>query len=105
MSIRKKTLYIAGSMVVILIIVLYSMTRFVMLDKFEHLQAKETEKNMLRVSEVLKNKEEALYSMSLDWSYWDDNYAFIKGEYPDFVDVNLTNDVFDNLAARILPCL
>ena len=97
MSIRKKTIYIAGSMVVILIMVLYSITRFVMLDKFEHLQVKEAEKNMLRVEEVLKNKQDNLYSMSLDYSLWDDNYAFMKGEYPDFIGVNLQNNVFDNL--------
>jgi diguanylate cyclase (GGDEF)-like protein len=100
-NIRKKTIYIAGSMVVVLIIILYSITRFVMLDRFEQLQVKETEKNMLRISEVLKSKEEALYSISYDWAMWDDNYAFMNGEYPDFIEVNLTDDVFNNLGLNV----
>jgi hypothetical protein len=70
MNIRKKTLYIATSAVLVLIVVLYIITRVVLLDKFELLQKKEAEKNMLRVSEVLGTMQSNLNSITRDWSSW-----------------------------------
>lgn len=84
-------------MVVVLIIVLYLITLIMPLDKFEQLQRKEAEKNMLRISESLDNIQINLNSISKDWASWDDAYAFVKGENSDFAEINISDWVFENL--------
>ena len=54
-GIKKKIIYIAVSMVIMLVIALYAITRVVLPDKFEQLQRIETEKNMIRISKSLDN--------------------------------------------------
>jgi diguanylate cyclase (GGDEF)-like protein len=101
-DIKKRTIYIAISMVVVLMVVLYLITLIMPLDKFEQLQRKEAEKNMLRVSEVISNIQINLEITSRDWAFWDDSYAFVKNEYPDFESANLSDWVFENIGLNFI---
>ena len=101
-DLKKRTIFIAIAMVAVLIIVLYFITLIMPFDKFEQLQRKEAEKNILRASEVISNIQLNMEITSRDWAYWDDSYAFVKNEYPDFVDINLTDWVFENIGLNFI---
>ena len=46
-----------------------------------------------------------LESNAPDWAAWDDTYAYVRGEQPDFPDVNLVNATFRTLRVKLDGCL
>lgn len=102
MSINKKTIIITLLMFLVLSVAIYAIMRIVLLEKFELLQNQESEKNMLRISEIFNSLQENLGMTSRDYSDWDETYAFVKGDNPNFLNDNAHESVFANLELNFL---
>ncbi|MFC4101634.1 sensor domain-containing diguanylate cyclase [Paenibacillus xanthanilyticus] len=56
--------------------------------------------NMMHEEKRIRNKIQAdlegMARTNRDWAVWDDSFLFLKGRQPDFVQVNLQDETFDN---------
>ncbi|MBC7217897.1 MAG: PAS domain S-box protein [Candidatus Caldatribacterium sp.] len=55
-----------------------------------------------QLSRIIESERKNLERIVADWAFWDDTYEFLGGEYPEYVDVNCTDDVFPNLGIYFL---
>ncbi len=75
---------------------LYLATRIIFPSNFEKFQENEAKKNILRGLESIKNINPKPNTTTIDWAFWDDTYAFVQGEYPEYEDLNLTDEIYNN---------
>ena len=102
MSIKKKTILITIAMGLILLITLNISVRAILLEKFAILQNNESEKNMIRISEVMSGMQNDLNIISGEYSIWDDTVSFIKEQDPGYINNNLPDSVFENLGLNLM---
>ncbi len=102
MSLRKKTLLIAGGTLVTLIGVLYIVLSSMLLSSFADLEERDTEKNVQRVLGALSTALATLSSKAGDWANWDDSYLFIQNANPHFIKTNPTDKSFAELQVELM---
>ncbi|MCR2805664.1 sensor domain-containing diguanylate cyclase [Paenibacillus soyae] len=49
-----------------------------------------------RVRNYLDGDMQSLARTNTDWAVWDDTYLFLQGQQPEYMDVNLQHDTFEN---------
>jgi diguanylate cyclase (GGDEF)-like protein len=74
----------------------------VLFDRFEH-EAARTE--LGRVEAVLLRDSQTLAEMVDDYARWDDTYRAVRGEYPEFMDDNITLTSVRNLRFQAVAML
>jgi diguanylate cyclase (GGDEF)-like protein len=74
----------------------------VLFDRFEH-EAARTE--LGRVEAVLLRDSQTLAEMVDDYARWDDTYRAVRGEYPAFMDDNITPASMRNLRFQVVVML
>ncbi len=55
-----------------------------------------------RVRSALSAQLTAMSGNAVDWSMWDATYQFMDGKNPEYVDVNLPDDTFENLGVDVI---
>ena len=90
MNLRMKMILILGLMTFALFILLYLLTNQVVRQGFVQIEEVYAQKNMERVFEALKRKEETLDSKVADWATWDDMYTFVQDRNQKFIDSSLS---------------
>lgn len=68
-----------------------------MISRFVELERDELVQNHQRLEQAIDAEFDALRRLTRDWAYFDDTYAFIAGDNPDWVEANFTAATFDNL--------
>ena len=96
MTLRRKTLYIVGITNLILILLLYVHSRFIVLNSFARLEEQVIQQDVERALSALSDQAYTLDTMVFDWAAWDDTYAFIKDGNQDYVRSNLVDETFTN---------
>ena len=71
-------------------------------DRFEH-EAARTE--LGRVEAVLLRDSQTLAEVADDYARWDDTYRAVRGEYPEFMDDNITLASVRNLRCQTVVML
>lgn len=102
MTLRKKTLAIVSLVVLSLILILYAISRFVLLDNFKKLEEENTRRNVARVADAIYANLSNLNITAGDWSAWDDTYAFIQGDLDTYINSNLMDETFENLGLNLM---
>lgn len=97
MSIRIKTLLIAGISIIALIITVSAISTKIVLDGVNKLEASLVQTNTQRVGEAINAKIDYLRTKSADWAYWDDTYNFVTNHNPQYVATNLVPESFINI--------
>ncbi len=102
MGIRGRILiFIIASLVVLSGAVTYLTTRLVA-DAYHQLENDVMERTWLGMQAALKSTSDTLDRLTSDWAFWDDTYQFIRGEHPDYVDVNLKDEDVANINLQLL---
>ncbi|MDQ7786976.1 MAG: diguanylate cyclase [Thermodesulfovibrionales bacterium] len=94
MSLHKKTLAITVLTIGSLMLVLFLIARFILLNSAAVLEEQEVRKNVERVLYAFREDLATLNNTADDWAAWDDTYSFVNGEYDDYVKVNLVDSTF-----------
>jgi len=97
MLLRKKTQIIIGVTVLCLVVVLFSISRLIFLDRFAELEVRNTRQDVKRASSVIADEIANLDAMALDWAAWDDTYAFVEDANPEYIGSNLVSGTFSDL--------
>jgi len=81
-------------MVMILGAVLYFVSQNIMLSSFITLERNYAERNIERATHALATELTRLETTALDWSAWDDTYAFLEDGNSQYISANLTGETF-----------
>ncbi len=77
----------------------------ILLQRFMHLENTEIAEKAKQLSLLVEREKRNLERIVYDWAFWDDTYRFMGGEYPEYVEVNCTDDIFPNLGIDFLGFL
>jgi len=97
MSIKYKTLIIGILSALAIIgttILIFYFSYFGYINKE---QEQRTKRNFEVIEYVLKNEEDNMQSVLIDWGKWDDTYKFISDQNPIYIDSNLHEETLKNL--------
>ena len=97
MTLRKKTLVIIGATFIGLVVILYLVSRSILIGSFAELEEQDTHQNVERVLTALSGDVSILDATVGDWASWDDTYAFIKDTNTDYIETNLVDGTFAEL--------
>lgn len=90
----KLLLFLFSIMVLWLSFMVYIMNTYAM-DGYRTLENEKFEEDIRRTTTALDNLLTQYHQLLLDWTHWDDAYAFINEPYDRFVEGNITDSLFD----------
>lgn len=102
MTLRRKTLLLIGLVLIALLIVISLTSHLILLRSFAALEAQQVARDVMRVTDALMARLEALDNVAGDWSNWDDTYRFVEDANQDYVDSNTQNTSFRLIDANVL---
>ncbi len=92
---RNKTLLIVCLTLAGLIVVLYGLSRTVLLRNFASLESAGTQRNVERAVSALENDLDSLDETVSDYSAWDASRRFVEGRYPAYPDAEYPPTTFE----------
>jgi sensor domain CHASE-containing protein len=102
MALRRKVLLVVGASLAGLIIVLYLISRALLLNSYVNLEEQDVRRNVQRALNNLQNETEALSSTAADWAYWDDTYAFAQTGDQEYIDSNINDATFTSISLNLM---
>ncbi len=90
MSIRQKVLIGVLITFAVLFLIIYLVAQRLIVDSFNRLETQSILNNVERARNALADESAALGATARDWGYWDDTYAYVKGEYPEYPETNFS---------------
>lgn len=102
MSLRLKVAGIVGIVSFFSFLLVFFAVQQVLLSSFARLENEDLKKKVQQLFQIIESERKSLERILADWAFWDDTYRFVGGEYPEYCDVNCTNDVFPNLGIHFL---
>lgn len=97
MSLRNKMLITVSFAMIGGLLVFYVITQVVVLNDYKRLEEGLARDHAERVRNALDSQLEALSSSLGDWSYWTDTYNYIRGEYPEYIDIHVLPSNYESL--------
>jgi hypothetical protein len=102
MTLRRKTLFIIGATFYGVIILLFFISRNILLDSFLELEKQNSIQNTERALSALSRESSNLEATAGDWAAWDDTYAFIEDADTEYVESNLVDGTFIELRLNLM---
>lgn len=96
---RKRILFAIGAIFGSLVLVLYAVSRVILIGNFQELEEQYVRQNVERARSALFDDLDALDTMLFDWAAWDSTYAFVQNVNPAYINANLVDETFTS--ARI----
>jgi PAS domain S-box-containing protein len=97
MDLRKKTLGILTGVIIGIIIIFMVISFTFFLDNYQKMETGYITDYANLVQQNVQNEVYNLDMIVKDWGPWDDTYAYVAGEKPDYVSVNLGKPALQNL--------
>ncbi len=102
MTIRKKTLIAIGATFASMVLVLYFVSRVILLGSFAELEEQYACRDVERAQSALFDELAALDTMVFDWAAWDDTYTFIKDANEEYIQSNLVDETFISIRLDLI---
>ncbi len=102
MTLRRKTLFIIGATFYGVIILLFFISRNILLDTFVELENQNVYQNTERVLSTLSGEVSHLEATTGDRAAWNDTYAFIEDANPEYIESNLIDGTFIKLRLNLM---
>ena len=97
MTIRQRTLILLGSVVVVLVGLLWLVLSTVTLKSFARLEHDETLTDVRRAVRALRETIDELHLKSADWGTWDDTWHYVVDRNAAYVASNMTTQSYTNI--------
>ena len=94
---RSTAFLIIGASTALLLGALYLWGYQVVMKSFLAIERSQTQTDVLRVQGALRNTFLGMSRTAGDWAGWDDTYAFMGGDNPGYVDLNLPPETYQSL--------
>jgi sensor domain CHASE-containing protein/signal transduction histidine kinase/HAMP domain-containing protein len=116
MTLRGKTLMIIGLTMVLLIVVLFLISRGIIHSGFkkvendlafgiDKIEKSDTRQNVQRVTDALRYKIDNLATKAADWAQWDDTYRFVVDKNKAYIQSNLSKESLAALKINMIIML
>lgn len=102
MKIGNKTLAIIGITSILLFVFISLVTTHIVNNSFSRIEENEATKSLDRAKNLFSLEIERLDMLASDWGEWDDTYYFVKGNYPNYPEVNLGAESLANLQVNMM---
>jgi PAS domain S-box-containing protein len=102
MTLRTKTIFFVGAVLVVVIAALCMASRTIMLAGFGDLEDRDTRLSVQRVVNAMEDELSALNDKAADWAVWDDAYAYMADENPGFIQSNVVPRTFSDLKLNFM---
>jgi adenylate cyclase len=102
LTLRRKTLLIICVALISLLGFLYLFSRTVILRSFRELEEQDMRQNLERGISSLSDDSAALGRTTQDYSSWDNTYAFMSGEKPNYIKTEFSNATLLNLRVNLV---
>ena len=99
---RRRIFLVIGGTLVVMVLIIVTVTRWVLLDGFARLETRYLKTDLERVSNAIDESLSSLSRTADDWAAFDDSYTFMQTRSPAYVAANITDDVFENLRLNVL---
>ncbi|CAG0934383.1 two-component system, NarL family, sensor histidine kinase BarA [Thermoflexales bacterium] len=94
MSLRWKALLLTALTLVSLMLILALVSAAIWTDSATHLEQRDLQQNLTRVTTALSGELADLDRFAGDWAGWDDTYAFVADRNQSYIDSNLIDATF-----------
>ncbi|SHO50843.1 sensor domain-containing diguanylate cyclase [Desulfopila aestuarii] len=97
MGLRATTLAVIGTILVLMIVLISSISKVIVLDGYSRL---ENDKILESAEQVLRMVDDEVGQVKIvtgDWAPWDDTYQFVQDGNQDYIDDNLSDSTINNL--------
>lgn len=101
MKLHQKALLMVGTTLVGLNLVLYSIASTILLGSFQQVEQEATQDLVHDAVDAISQTTQQFSERYADWAAWDDTYAFVAGEKPDYEESNLNPGSFDNIRVNL----
>jgi signal transduction histidine kinase/DNA-binding response OmpR family regulator len=102
MTLHKKIWVVTGITLLVLIAIIYAISRVLLLDSFAKLETRDVRQNVKRVMNILSAEKSDIQSIAYDWAVWDDTYAFIQDRNEAYIQSNLPDNTLINLRVNVM---
>jgi len=102
MTLRRKTLLIIAGTFYGVIILLFFISRTILLESYAELERQSTHRDVERVLTAYSQGLSSLDTTVADWAAWDDTYAFIVDSDEEYIRSNLTDSTFIELGLNLM---
>ncbi len=102
MTLRRKTLLIIAGTFYGVIILLFFISRTILLESYADLEGQSTYRDVDRVLASYSQQLASLETTASDWAAWDDTYAFIADASEEYIRSNLTDSTFTGLGLNLM---
>ncbi|WP_078433208.1 bifunctional diguanylate cyclase/phosphodiesterase [Metabacillus halosaccharovorans] len=96
MKLKTKSLLVVGFFMLLFLVLLLTTIRPILLEDAIKLDDTNIQRELDTLNNQLISTMGIIKRTNLDWSVWDDTYLYIKGDYPEYPEVNLQKATFEN---------
>lgn len=102
MSLRYRVVAVVGVVSFVSLFLTTFALRHILVREFLALERENLARRVEQLLHLVEGEKKNLERIVVDWAFWDDTYRFVEGEYPEYVEVNCTDDIFPNLGIHFL---
>ncbi len=102
MTLRKKTLLVTGFMIAGMVLTVFIIAQFVILQSYVKLDIDSANRNTQRAVNAFTNRLQGMEKVIIDWAYWDDTYQYADDANQEFIDNSITDDAFLSLQLNVM---
>jgi two-component sensor histidine kinase/sensor domain CHASE-containing protein len=102
LALRKKAIAIICGSMILLCLALGGILGRLTIREYSRLEEEDTALQVKRATEGLRESIDRLGATTGDWAPWDETYAFIQGDNPDYIRKNVDDSVFLNLGLSLV---
>ncbi|MGA8777191.1 PAS domain S-box protein [Methanoregula sp.] len=102
MKLREKTILIILILLIIILASISIFVSFVSMTSYNALEQRYVMQDVNQTVNRLNDEYTSLTSIVVDWAAWDDTYAFVNGQKPDYVSTNLLPVAYNNLRVNLV---
>lgn len=82
--------------------ILFLGARYILIDSFTEVETREMDRNLDRATRILQEELAKLTTTCADYAGWDDAYEFIQDGNTEFIETNLTIEIYPKLRLNAL---
>lgn len=102
MTLSRRVFHILLAVLILTAGTAFGLSYAVFLPQFDRLDHEYLHQRLDRVVGALAAEQNRLNASTADWAYWNDTYAFVRGEFPEYVEANLAPESFQALQLNLM---
>ncbi|NJP36193.1 diguanylate cyclase [Alkalicoccus luteus] len=100
MKIRTWALLVVSGLLAGAVLIMQVIIAPMLLTEANEADRNAVEENVLRTTNFLEKEKDGLLRQTIDWAEWDDSHQFITGDFDNYEELNLDDDMLANIRVQ-----